>query len=81
MVRMKENDHEAKNFENFWGPYADEITYTDYRNQDGLDKVDRYTKKEKRINLTLVQHYGKDLQLMQLVKSLHVVEMLVKDLL
>ena len=47
MVRMKENDHEAKNFENFWGPYADEITYTDYRNQDGLDKVDRYTKKRK----------------------------------
>ena len=47
MVRMKENDHEAKNFENFWGPYADEITYTDYRNQDGLDKIDRYTKKRK----------------------------------
>lgn len=47
MVRMKENDHEAKNFENFWGPYADEITYTDYRNQDGLDKVDRYTKDRK----------------------------------
>ena len=47
MVRMKENDHEAKNFENFWGSYADEITYTDYRNQDGLDKVDRYTKEKK----------------------------------
>jgi len=47
MVRMKENDHEAKNFENFWGSYADEITYTDYRNQDGLDKVDRYTKERK----------------------------------
>ena len=47
MVRMKENDHEAKNFEKFWGAYADEITYTDYRNQDGLDKVDRYTKKRK----------------------------------
>jgi radical SAM protein with 4Fe4S-binding SPASM domain len=47
MVRMKENDHEAKNFENFWGSYADEITYTDYRNQDGLDKVDRYTKTKK----------------------------------
>ena len=47
MVRMKENDHEAKDFENFWGSYADEITYTDYRNQDGLDKVDRYTKTRK----------------------------------
>ena len=47
MVRMKENDHEAKNFDNFWGSYADEITYTDYRNQDGLDKVDRYTKERK----------------------------------
>lgn len=47
MVRMKENDHEAKDFENFWGPHADEITYTDYRNQDGLDKIDRYTKKRK----------------------------------
>ena len=47
MVRMKENDHEAKNFESFWGAYADEITYTDYRNQDGLDKVDRYTKVRK----------------------------------
>ena len=47
MVRMKENDHEAKNFENFWGSYSDEITYTDYRNQDGLDKVDRYTKNRK----------------------------------
>ena len=46
MVRMKENDHEAKNFENFLGSYADEITYTDYRNQDGLDKVDRYTKEK-----------------------------------
>ena len=29
------------------GSYADEITYTDYRNQDGLDKVDRYTKEKK----------------------------------
>ncbi len=47
MVRMKENDHEAKNFEKFWGPYADEITYTDYRNQDGLDKVDRYISERK----------------------------------
>lgn len=47
MVRMKENDHEAKNFENFWGKYADEISYTDYRNQDGLDNVDRYTKYKK----------------------------------
>ena len=47
MVRMKENDHEAKDFEKFWGPYADEITYTDYRNQDGLDKVDRYTRSRK----------------------------------
>ena len=44
MVRMKENDHEADHFENFWGPSADEISYTDYRNQDGLDKVDRYVK-------------------------------------
>jgi len=44
MVRMKENDHEAKDFKNFWGNYADEISYTDYRNQDGLDKIDRYTK-------------------------------------
>ena len=47
MVRMKENDHEAENFEKFWGPFTDEITYTDYRNQDGLDKVDRYTKERK----------------------------------
>ena len=44
MVRMKENNHEAENFEKFWGSFADEITYTDYRNQDGLDKIDRYTK-------------------------------------
>ena len=44
MVRMKENDHEANKFEEFWGPFTDEVTYTDYRNQDGLDKVDRYTK-------------------------------------
>ena len=47
MVRMKENDHEAKNFKNFWGDYADEISYTDYRNQDGLDKVNRYTREKK----------------------------------
>ncbi len=47
MVRMKENDHEAKEFENFWGPYADEVTYTDYRNQDGLDKEDRYARLKK----------------------------------
>ena len=47
MVRMKENDHEADHFENFWGPSADEISYTDYRNQDGLDKVDRYVKYKK----------------------------------
>ena len=47
MVRMKENDHEADKFENFWGAYTDEVTYTDYRNQDGLDKVDRYTKTRK----------------------------------
>ena len=25
MVRMKENDHEVKNFSSFWGKYADEI--------------------------------------------------------
>ena len=47
MVRMKENDHEVKNFSSFWGKYADEISYTDYRNQDGLDKVDRYVKTKK----------------------------------
>ncbi len=47
MVRMKENDHEANKFEKFWGPYADEVTYTDYRNQDGLDTADRYTKFKK----------------------------------
>lgn len=47
MVRMKENDHEAKNFKSFWGKYADEISYTDYRNQDGLDKVDRYVREKK----------------------------------
>ena len=47
MVRMKENNHEANKFEKFWGPYADEVTYTDYRNQDGLDKTDRYTKLRK----------------------------------
>ncbi|MBI49364.1 MAG: hypothetical protein CL850_03645 [Crocinitomicaceae bacterium] len=47
MVRMKENDHEANKFEKFWGPYADEVTYTDYRNQDGLDKTDRYTEFKK----------------------------------
>ena len=35
------------NFEKFWGLYAYEITYTDYRNQDGLDKVDRYTTERK----------------------------------
>ena len=60
MVRMKENDHEAKNFEKFWGAYADEITYTDYRNQDGLIKLIDIQKKEKRINLMLVQLFGKD---------------------
>lgn len=47
MVRMKENDHEASEFQNFWGDFADEITYTDYRNQDGLDKTNRYTKERK----------------------------------
>lgn len=47
MVRMKENNHEAKNFSSFWGEYADEISYTDYRNQDGLDKEDRYVNYKK----------------------------------
>ena len=28
----------SKNFSSFWGKYADEISYTDYRNQDGLDR-------------------------------------------
>ena len=59
MVRMKENDHEADQFEDFWGSYTDEVTYTDYRNQDGLDKVDRYTREKKKTDLTLVQLYGK----------------------
>lgn len=47
MVRMKENNHEASKFKEFWGDYADEISYTDYRNQDGLDKVDRYVSYKK----------------------------------
>jgi radical SAM protein with 4Fe4S-binding SPASM domain len=47
MVRMKENNHEVENFEKFWGEYADEISYTDYRNQDGLDTEDRYVSYKK----------------------------------
>ena len=43
MVRMKKIIWGWK-FWKFWGSFADEITYTDYRNQDGLDKIDRYTK-------------------------------------
>jgi radical SAM protein with 4Fe4S-binding SPASM domain len=47
MVRMKENAHEAGQFEAFWGDDADSITYVDYRNQDGLDSEDRYVRKNK----------------------------------
>tara|TARA_B100001057_G_scaffold496374_1_gene597697 strand:- start:3064 stop:4128 length:1065 start_codon:yes stop_codon:yes gene_type:complete len=47
MVRMKENNHEAEHFSSFWGEHADEISYTDYRNQDGLDKEDRYVSYKK----------------------------------
>ena len=60
MVRMKENDHEADQFEDFWGSYTDEVTYTDYRNQDGLDKVDRYTREKRKQILLLSSFMAKD---------------------
>ncbi len=46
MVLMKENEKEAEAFEAFWGEDVDQITYVDYRNQDGLDSSDRYVKKK-----------------------------------
>ena len=54
---MKENDHEADQFEDFWGSYTDEVTYTDYRNQDGLDKVDRYTREKKEKQILLLSSF------------------------
>ena len=47
MVLMKENAHELDNFAEFWGSDVDSITYTDYHNQDALDKENRYVKDKK----------------------------------
>ncbi|MEO5356720.1 MAG: radical SAM protein [Nitrospirae bacterium YQR-1] len=46
MVYMKENAQEKDSFVSFWGGDVDVVSYTDYRNQDGLDETDRYIKRK-----------------------------------